>query len=91
MSPATIRVFVADDQALVRSGFRMLIDSEDDLEVVGEAPNGAEAVDALTIWAHQGPPQARVDHLHFQDAPYTATPNDDDSSPDPLFTWRPTA
>ena len=48
MSPATIRVFLADDQALVRSGFRMLIDSEDDLEVVGEAPNGAEAVDALT-------------------------------------------
>ena len=36
-----IRVFLADDQALVRSGFRMLIDSEDDLEVVGEAPDGA--------------------------------------------------
>ena len=44
----TIRVFLADDQALVRSGFRMLIDSEDDLEVVGEAPDGAEAVRALT-------------------------------------------
>ena len=43
-----IRVFLADDQALVRSGFRMLIDSEDDLVVVGEAPNGAEAVRALT-------------------------------------------
>ena len=44
---APIRVFLADDQALVRSGFRMLIDSEDDLAVVGEAPNGAEAVRAL--------------------------------------------
>lgn len=43
----TIRVFLADDQALVRSGFRMLIDSEDDLEVVGEAPDGAEALRAL--------------------------------------------
>ena len=43
----TIRVFLADDQALVRSGFRMLIDSEDDLAVVGEAPDGAEAVRAL--------------------------------------------
>ncbi len=43
----TIRVFLADDQALVRSGFRMLIDSEDDLEVVGEAPDGAQAVRAL--------------------------------------------
>ena len=42
-----IRVFLADDQALVRSGFRMLIDSEDDLEVVGEAPDGAQAVRAL--------------------------------------------
>ena len=43
----TIRVFLADDQALVRSGFRMLIDSEDDLVVVGEAPDGAEALRAL--------------------------------------------
>ncbi|MFT3876503.1 MAG: response regulator transcription factor [Propioniciclava sp.] len=42
-----IRVFLADDQALVRSGFRMLIDTEDDLAVVGEAPDGAEAVRAL--------------------------------------------
>lgn len=39
-----IRVFLADDQALVRSGFRMLIDAEDDLTVVGEAPDGAQAV-----------------------------------------------
>ena len=36
----SIRVFLADDQALVRSGFRMLIESEDDLEVVGEASDG---------------------------------------------------
>lgn len=42
-----IRVFLADDQALVRSGFRMLIDSEDDLAVVGEAPDGAATVAAL--------------------------------------------
>lgn len=39
-----IRVFLADDQALVRSGFRMLIDAEDDLTVVGEAADGAQAV-----------------------------------------------
>lgn len=43
----TIRVLLADDQALVRSGFRMLIDSEDDMEVVGEANNGREAIDRL--------------------------------------------
>jgi DNA-binding NarL/FixJ family response regulator len=40
-----IRVVLADDQALVRAGFRALIDSEDDLEVVGEAGDGREAVD----------------------------------------------
>jgi DNA-binding NarL/FixJ family response regulator len=40
----TIRVVVADDQALVRSGFRMLLTGEPDIEVVGEAGNGAEAV-----------------------------------------------
>jgi DNA-binding NarL/FixJ family response regulator len=40
----TIRVLIADDQALVRAGFRALIESADDLEVVGEATDGAEAV-----------------------------------------------
>ena len=39
-----IRVGVADDQALVRSGFCVLLRSEPDIEVVGEAANGAEAV-----------------------------------------------
>lgn len=39
-----IRVLLADDQALVRSGFKMLIDSADDMEVVGEAADGREAV-----------------------------------------------
>ena len=39
-----IRVLIADDQALVRAGFAVLIDTADDLEVVGEAANGAEAV-----------------------------------------------
>jgi len=42
-----IRVLIADDQALVRAGFRVLIDSAEDLESVGEAADGAEAV-ALT-------------------------------------------
>jgi DNA-binding NarL/FixJ family response regulator len=39
-----IRVVLADDQALVRAGFRMLLDNEDGFEVVGEASDGAEAV-----------------------------------------------
>jgi DNA-binding NarL/FixJ family response regulator len=41
----TIRVLLADDQALIRAGFSMIIDSEPDLEVVGEATNGREAVE----------------------------------------------
>jgi DNA-binding NarL/FixJ family response regulator len=40
-----IRVVLADDQILVRSGFRALLDAEDDITVVGEAGDGAEALD----------------------------------------------
>ena len=39
-----IRVLLADDQALVRAGFRSLLNAEDDITVVGEVPDGAEAV-----------------------------------------------
>ena len=42
-----IRVFLVDDQEMVRAGFRMLIDSQDDLDVVGEAGDGGEAVQRL--------------------------------------------
>lgn len=41
----TIRVLLADDQALLRGAFRVLIDAEDDMEVVGEAADGGEAVE----------------------------------------------
>jgi DNA-binding NarL/FixJ family response regulator len=40
----TIRIVVADDQAMVRKGLRMLLDDEPDMEVVGESGDGAEAV-----------------------------------------------
>jgi DNA-binding NarL/FixJ family response regulator len=40
-----IRVLIADDQALVRAGFRMILDAEEDIDVVGEASDGAEAVE----------------------------------------------
>ena len=41
----SIRVVVADDQTLVRAGFRLLVDSATDLEVVSEAVDGAQAVE----------------------------------------------
>jgi len=41
----SIRVLVADDQSLVRGGFRMLLAGEPDMEIVAEASNGLEAVD----------------------------------------------
>ena len=54
MSP--IRVGLVDDQQLVRAGFRLVIDSQPDLEVVLEAGDGAQAVQALTA----GTAQAQV-------------------------------
>ena len=44
MSGAAIRVLIADDQALMRTGFRMILDAQDDIEVVGEAIDGADAI-----------------------------------------------
>ena len=40
----TVRVLLADDQALVRAGFRMILEAQDDLEVVGEAADGEQAL-----------------------------------------------
>jgi DNA-binding NarL/FixJ family response regulator len=45
----TIKVLIADDQALVRTGFRKILESEPNLEVVGEAGDGGEAVEAALL------------------------------------------
>ncbi|GAA1359101.1 response regulator [Catellatospora chokoriensis] len=42
--PGVIRILVADDHRMVRSGFRVILETEDDLEVVGEAADGEQAV-----------------------------------------------
>ncbi|MFJ8432779.1 response regulator [Kitasatospora sp. NPDC094019] len=46
-----IRVVVADDQELVRAGFGMILDAQPDIEVVAEAADGAEAVEAVRVHA----------------------------------------
>jgi DNA-binding NarL/FixJ family response regulator len=46
---SAIRVFLVDDQALVRAGFRLVIDSQPDMVVVGQAGDGREALEALGV------------------------------------------
>jgi DNA-binding NarL/FixJ family response regulator len=46
----TIRIVLADDQALLRKGFRMILEAEDDLEIVGEAADGADAVRLVELY-----------------------------------------
>lgn len=50
-APDAVRVLIADDQPLVRGGFRMLVDSQPDLAVVGEADDGAAAVEYVRTHA----------------------------------------
>jgi len=47
----SIRVLLCDDQALVRSGFRMILEAREDIEVVGEADDGAQALELA--WRHR--------------------------------------
>jgi DNA-binding NarL/FixJ family response regulator len=58
MTAAAIRVLLADDHRLVRSGFRVILEIEDDIEVVGEAADGDEAVE---LAAHHVPDVVLMD------------------------------
>jgi len=49
----TIRVGLADDQALVRAGFRMIVESHPDMEVAGEAADGQEAIELVRRERHE--------------------------------------
>jgi DNA-binding NarL/FixJ family response regulator len=43
----SVRVLLVDDQALIRAGFRMILEAEDDIEVVGECGDGVQAIDSV--------------------------------------------
>ena len=43
----SIRVLLVDDQSLIRTGFRMILDAEEDIEVVGESADGTQAIDSV--------------------------------------------
>ncbi len=46
----TIRIVLADDQSLLRKGFRMILEAEEDMEIVGEAADGADAVRLVELY-----------------------------------------
>jgi DNA-binding NarL/FixJ family response regulator len=43
----SVRVLLVDDQALIRAGFRMILEAEDDIEIVGECADGTQAIDSV--------------------------------------------
>jgi DNA-binding NarL/FixJ family response regulator len=47
----TVRVVLADDQALLRKGFRMILEAEDDIDIVGEAADGVDAVRLVELYS----------------------------------------
>src|SRR5881398_3627091 len=56
----SLRVLIVDDQALVRTGFRMILEAEEDIEVVGEAGDGLEAIEATRRLLENGAMQSKV-------------------------------
>ena len=56
-----IRLLLADDEALIRAGLRMILEAEDDLEVVGEAANGREALEVAGRERPDGDLDGRAD------------------------------
>jgi DNA-binding NarL/FixJ family response regulator len=70
----SIRVLLADDQALVRSGFRMLVEAEPDMEVVAEAADGREAMSqAMRTWPDVVLMDVRMPHVDGIEATRTIT------------------
>src|SRR3954463_6326386 len=79
---SAVKVRLADDQALVRAGFRMILDAEEDLDVVGEAPDGVAAVDAARrLKPDAGLMDIRMPELYGLEAPRRVVSAGGDSPP----------
>src|SRR3712207_6570165 len=77
-----LRILIADDQALVRAGFRMILEVEDDLEIVGEATDGARAVEmARALEPDVVLMDIRMPEMDGIEATRLITGDDDDSGP----------
>jgi len=78
--------------SLMKEAQRLKLDgwvrNRSDGSVEAEIHGTEEAVDALTLWAYQGPPHARVDKVNCQDAP--GDDNEEYKEGDGLFVLRPT-
>src|SRR3954468_2271408 len=81
-----IRILICDDQALVRAGFKLILDAEEDLEVVGEAGDGSEALERA---AASGPDvilmDGRMANMNGIEATQQITSGSDDEGPKVLI------
>jgi DNA-binding NarL/FixJ family response regulator len=81
-----IRILICDDQALVRAGFKLILDAEEDLEVVGEAGDGSEALERA---AASGPDvilmDVRMPNMNGIEATQQITSGSDDEGPKVLI------
>ena len=77
---APVRVALVDDQALMRGGFSLMLGAEPDIEVVGEAADGAQAVEAATALWRSDFKQAAVLHA--------AQPLQGAAAIAPVFEWE---
>ena len=67
MNSKKITVILVDDHAIVRAGFRLLLATEENIEVIAEAERAI--MEKFIKWCHRGPITARLDHVEIIELP----------------------